>query len=240
MPADLATAYEDRDLWIVVKPTGLATTAPAHGDSLTRRLEGASGLTLHPTSRLDAEVTGLVTFAKSARAIEALRRARSAGRYGRGYLAIAGGVLPSETGAWEASIAIDPRDVKLRIAVTDRERARKRMQQAKTEYRVREVASGASVLWLTPHTGRTHQLRVHAAHAGVPLLGDARYGGAKRVVLPDGRVVAARRTMLHCAWLRLPRIEGDGDLELSSAVPEDMRGLWEKLGGGAEALRPVP
>ena len=236
----IVVAHEDEHLLVVVKPSGIPTTAPGGKDCLTRRLESARGGALHPTSRLDAEVSGLVTFAKSKRAIAGLRQARAEGRYHRGYLALAGlaegAALEPREGSWEASIAIDPRDPTLRIASDTGER----VQRARTSYRVREAVERAAALWLTPHTGRTHQLRVHAAHAGFPLLGDVRYGGDKRVVLSDGRVIGARRTMLHCAWLRLPAIEGRGDLELSAQVFADMRALWMALGGGEGALAPAP
>lgn len=236
MPDAIPVAHEDDHLLVVLKPTGVATTAPAGGDSLTRRLEQARGAPLHPSSRLDAEVTGLVTYAKSKRAIAALRAARAERRYHRGYLAIASHAPAPREGTWEASIAIHPRDPTLRVVSESGER----VQYAKTTYVVRQVLERAAVLWLTPHTGRTHQLRVHAAHAGAPLLGDVRYGGAKRIVLPDGRVVAARRTMLHCAWLRLPAVERGGELELRAPVPDDMRALWAALGGSDAALTPAP
>lgn len=242
MPADRASfeiAHEDRDLLVVVKPTGVATTAPDGGDSLTDRLERSRGAKLHPSSRLDAEVTGLVTFAKTKRAIAALRHARAEGRYGRGYLAIASAVPEPREGVWEASIAIDPRDPRLRIAVAPGA-AGARVQHAKSSYRVREALEHAAALWLTPHTGRTHQLRVHSAHAGAPLVGDVRYGGPKRVVMANGRVITARRVMLHCAWLALPAVEGHASIELSADVPDDMRALWAALGGHEEALRSRP
>ena len=76
---------------------------------------------------------------------------------------------------------------------------------------------------------------MHAAHAGAPLLGDVRYGGPRRVVLDDGRVVRAKRVMLHCEALRIPDVEG-GWLEPLCPVPDDMRALWLSLGGDAAAL----
>lgn len=239
VPEAFAVAHEDAHLLVIVKPAGIATTAPEGGESLTRRLETARGAPLHPTSRLDADVTGLVTFAKTKRAMASLREARARGRYHRGYLALAAQAPEPHEGTWEASIAIDPRDPTRRIAVKPGTRG-ERVQHAKTTYAVREIGPHAAALWLTPHTGRTHQLRVHAAHAGVPLLGDVRYGGAKRVVLADGRVIAARRTMLHCAWLKLPAIEGGTELEIRAEAPEDMRSLWTALGGSTDALRASP
>jgi 23S rRNA-/tRNA-specific pseudouridylate synthase len=236
---ELEIAFEDRDLLVAVKPAGLATTAPHDGPSLTRTLGRMRPGMLHPSSRLDAEVTGLVTYAKTKRAIESLRRARAAGRYGRGYLALAASSPPAPEGLWEASIALDARDPTLRVAVSPGGTGT-RLQDAKSGFRVRETVGGVVALWLTPYTGRTHQLRVHAAHAGAPLLGDVRYGGPKRVVLEDGRVLGARRVMLHCAWLRLPAVEGGGSIELRRAPPDDLRDLWLGLGGTLQALRAEP
>jgi 23S rRNA pseudouridine955/2504/2580 synthase len=230
--APLEIRHEDRHLLVVIKPSGIATTNPVGKDSLTSRLERERGRRLHPTSRLDAEVTGLVTFAKTDHAIAALRDARTKGTYGRGYLALTSAAPNVHEGTWETKIAIDPRDPTLRIAGPG-----EREQDAKSSFVVREIASHRAALWLTPHTGRTHQLRVHCQHAGIPILGDVRYGGDKRAALADGRVITARRTMLHCAWLRLPI---DQTIELSAAAPDDMRDVWARLGGTAEALRAAP
>jgi 23S rRNA-/tRNA-specific pseudouridylate synthase len=79
-----------------------------------------------------------------------------------------------------------------------------------TRYRVLARSPHAALLWLEPITGRTHQLRVHLAHAGSPLLGDRPYGGSPRVVLDDGSAYAARRVMLHCFALRLPALRAAG------------------------------
>ncbi len=96
-----------------------------------------------------------------------------------------------------------------------------------------------TLLALEPQTGRTHQLRVHAAAAGAALLGDVRYGGEKRVTLADGRVVTGRRVMLHCERLVLPDVvRGEGTLTLTSPVPADFRQVFLALGGDEGALAP--
>ncbi len=229
-------AHLSSELAVAIKPSGLATTAPDGGDCLTRRLEGQIGGPLHPTSRLDAEVTGLVTFARTKRAIVALRDARRAGRYHREYLALAVGAPEGAEGEWGWSIAIDPRDRRLRIAVEPGARG-DRVQVARTVYRLREATAVGAALALFPQTGRTHQLRVHAARAGLPLLGDARYGGPKRVTLEDGRVIRAPRVMLHCLRLVIPDAQG-GELTLVAPPPGDLAALWEALGGDLGSLSP--
>lgn len=112
------------------------------------------------------------------------------------------------------------------------------MQEAVTDFAVAGTAGVVAALHLRPRTGRTHQLRVHASRAGSPLLGDVAYGGAPRLVLADGRVVTARRVMLHCAWLSLPRVRDASapPLVLRAEIPEDMGAAWAALGGERDAL----
>ncbi|MCA9609074.1 MAG: RNA pseudouridine synthase [Myxococcales bacterium] len=222
-------AHLSAELAVALKPSGLATTAPEGEDCLTRRLEAQLGGSLHPTSRLDAEVTGLVTFARTKQAIATLTRARREGRYHREYLALAVAAPDLPEGAWSWSIGIDPKDRRLRVALEPGARGN-RVQAARSRYRLLEAMPHGAALALFPETGRTHQLRVHAARAGLPLIGDVRYGGPRRVALDDGRVIRAARVMLHCRRLVLPDAEG-GEIALEAAVPEDLAKVWQALGG---------
>jgi len=238
----IAIAHRDAHLLVLIKPPGLATTSPEgeRGRSLAaiaRRMD-PDAPHMHPSSRLDRDVTGLVTFARTDRAIEALLAARREGRYARTYLALVAGA-PAERGSWEWGIAIDPRDAKLRIALEPGGTG-ERAQEARSRFERRAVARDerASLLALFPETGRTHQLRVHCARAGYPILGDTSYGGAARVVLDNGRVISVRRPMLHCARLTLPDVARGGSIELAAPVPDDLARAWEQLGGEAAALVP--
>jgi 23S rRNA-/tRNA-specific pseudouridylate synthase len=186
---------------------------------------------LHASSRLDAEVTGIVTFARTSRAIEALLEARRAGRYERFYLGLATGAPEPASGEFHWSIDRDPRDARKRVALPPTA-AGKNAQAALTRYRTLQLLPTAALMLLMPQTGRTHQLRVHVAKAGVPLLGDRHYGGPTSRTLPDGRVVRAGRVMLHCARVRLPQLAGAVD----APIPDDMRRLWAALGGEPEQL----
>ncbi|MGH7434457.1 MAG: RluA family pseudouridine synthase, partial [Polyangiaceae bacterium] len=79
-------------------------------------------------------------------------------------------------------------------------------------------------------TGRTHQIRVHAANAGSPLIGDRAYGGPSRVTLAGGRVLEPRRIALHAARVTVP--DSSGAARTATApVPDDLRALWTDLGG---------
>ena len=92
----------------------------------------------------------------------------------------------------------------------------------------RDVA--LALLAVEPITGRTHQIRVHAAHAKVPLFGDRDYGGPGQVVLSNGRVVALQRIALHCA-----RVRALGHL-FQAPMVEEIAGTWRQLGGGEADL----
>ena len=218
--------HRDRDLLIVHKPAGMPTTSPSHDeDCLVRWVtEHVGVMRAHPTSRLDSPVSGLVTFALSKEANQRLLEARRAGTYERLYLGVTLHHLGDERGVWSWPISVDPRNAKLRMAGSGRgERI------ARTRYAIAARTPRAALLRLMPETGRTHQLRVHSAKAGAPLFGDHAYGGERRLSLPDGTVVTARRVMLHCAKVAFPW--GTGSLRLKAIPPDDMRRAWVALGG---------
>jgi 23S rRNA-/tRNA-specific pseudouridylate synthase len=148
------------------------------------------------------------------------------------YLGITLGVLEAARGEWLWPISLDPRNPKLRIAGAGRAQRR-----ACTRYEVAARTGGAALLRLMPRTGRTHQLRVHAAKAGAPLFGDHAYGGPRRETLPDGTVVSARRVMLHCARVSFPWPSGQ-PRRFESPVPADMQRVWLALGGSPSELVP--
>jgi 23S rRNA-/tRNA-specific pseudouridylate synthase len=215
------------------KPAGVPTIADHAGASHALLAQAAHALgvpedTLHPTSRLDRDVSGIVVFARSKVEAHRLSQARADGEYARRYVAIAVKAPAPESGTWSEPIG-RARDPLLR-AVGGRDPV-----EAKTRYASRATApSGSALLALAPLTGRTHQIRVHASHAGTPLLGDASYGGPKRVVLPNGRVLEPRRIALHATRVVLPDEKG-GSLVIESSVPEALAELWASLGGDAGA-----
>lgn len=231
---DPFVVHRDDHLLVLFKPARLPTTHPRGGDCLVGRAAGLdpSAPKLHATSRLDAEVTGLVTFARTEAANTALRAARRAEAYHRLYLALANAPLAGPA-RWTEAIAIDPADPRRRVVGEGAS-----AKAATTLVAPRAEAGSLTLLELRPQTGRTHQLRVHAGAHGLPLFGDVHYGGAKRAVLPNGRVLTARRTMLHCAALGLPSIGGGAPLDLRCEPPRDFAGLWTGAGGDESRLAP--
>ena len=231
----LQVLHRDADFLVVCKPAGLPTTSTDGGDCLAERVWALDPQAprLHPSSRLDMDVTGVVTFARSRATTLALQEARAEGRYMRCYVALAQGSPANGEGTVEAAIGVSTRDGRLRQVVPSGERD---AQAAVTRYRVQAKAGSVGLLWLYPETGRTHQLRVHMAHVGCPLLGDRRYGGLSRIVLPSGRVVRAARTMLHCIEVQVPRLAEGGNLRFSAPIPRDFLKAWQALGGAQDSL----
>lgn len=234
---DVRVVHRDAHLLVLFKPSRLPTTHPTGGDCLVARAAviDPDAPHLHATSRLDAEVTGMVTFARTKHANDVLRAARREHRYHRLYLALTAHEGLDEPAVWDDAIGIDPNDPRRRVVSTSPS-----AKGARTRAVRRASAGPLSLLELRPETGRTHQLRVHAAQHGLALFGDVHYGGEKRTVLANGRVLTARRTMLHCAALELPDIAGDGRLDLRCEPPRDFARSWSGAGGAPEALEPGP
>lgn len=226
----LTVLFRDAELFVVDKPPRIATTSPDGKNCLTelaqRMNRGAPRV--HPTSRLDRDVTGVVIFARTDRAITALLEARASGSYRRRYEALLSGAVAEDAGRWTWAIAIDPRDKARRITL-DPGQTGERLQAASSRFEVIARAPLATRASLFPETGRTHQLRVHAARAGHPLVGDVAYGGPKRVVRPDGSVVTANRPMLHCALVEVPHPATGEPMRFEAKVPDDLESAWSAI-----------
>jgi 23S rRNA-/tRNA-specific pseudouridylate synthase len=211
------------------KPAGIPTI-PDHAGSAhallttVARALGVEASRLHATSRLDRDVSGVVVFTLTRGAAERLTRARAEGAYERRYVAVVAKAPEAREGTWDVPVgrASDPR---LRMA-----RGRDPVD-ARTRYQVVALAPrGEAMLAVAPVTGRTHQIRVHSAHAGAPIIGDRAYGGPSRVTLPTGRVLEPGRIALHAARVVVPGEDGSPVL-LTSPIPTDLQSLWSALGG---------
>lgn len=225
--------FEDSDLVIVNKPRGMVVH-PArghHGDSLVERLVDrldASARAESPVRpgvvhRLDRDTTGLLLLAKTAAARRYLAGAMQAGAVRREYVALVQGWPEPPEGVIEAPIGRDPGN-RLRMAVVWQGRP------ARTRFRVmcRYVRPfPVAALWLALESGRTHQIRVHLASLGHPVLGDPLYGRGPQLGLPA--------QALHAFRLRFPH-PGDGRrVEALAPVPPDWNTAWGALEPDAAA-----
>ena len=218
-----------RDAILAVdKPAGIATIPDLEGArgsllDLAARAVHEDPADLHPTSRLDRDVSGIVTFTLDDVARRRVQQARARGQYRRLYLAVACGSLPGDRDVWHWSVSKHP-DPRKRVSEPPGSDAR----PAKSRVVVMRKHDDFLLLALAPETGRTHQLRIHAARAGAPLLGDVSYGGTRRLTTSTGAVRALDRIALHCAAVDLQL--GREKISIRSPVPRSLLALMTDVG----------
>ena len=178
--------WQDDTLLCAFKPAGLqchpSPSAPHGSDTIEARVSAALGAPVHPVHRLDAETTGLVLFARAPFAQANVQRQMADGQFFKTYRAWVFGSPQPTCGEIDAPIARKEPDSFTRVVRADGQRAVSRYRMLA----VRQTAGQSiSLLALKPVTGRTHQLRVHMAHIGCPLLGDTRYATPQSAALSD-------------------------------------------------------
>ncbi len=224
-PEGLAVLYEDRFLIAVDKPPGLPTVPTADPSRphlvglVTARLRNAGGgekpyLGVH--QRLDRDTSGVVLFAKDRAANAGLAASFAEGRVRKTYVALTVRPRRLPPRAWQV-------DAALARAGRGRMRTDPGGAPALTELRLVDVLARALRVEARPRTGRTHQVRVHLAASGAPVLGDATYGGA----LPPAP--AAPRVMLHALRLELTHPVTGTPLRIECGEPPDFRRLLSAL-----------
>ena len=236
LPLDIV--YEDRDLLVVHKPPGLVVhPAPGHrGGTLLNALlhhcpELAEiGEVSRPglVHRLDKDTSGLIVVAKTALAHESLVRQFQAHTITKRYLALVWGRLPAAAGEIDREVGRHPRE-RQKMSVHPR-----RGKAAVTFWRVRREFPGPlTLVELTPQTGRTHQLRVHLASLGHPVLGDATYGGGVSRLAGAPRLKGlkplVRRQMLHAWQLGLTHPRTGERMSWEAPLTEDFQAVVDCL-----------
>ena len=197
--------YRDDWLLVVDKPSGLPTQAPrGGGDNLLDHVRAAHGYAgLH--HRLDTPASGLLALALDRRANRALAATFRERIAVRRYLVVVLGA-PGGDGAWTTPIG---------------------GKGARTDWRTLASGAGLSVLEARLHTGRTHQVRVHAAGASHPVVGDRRHGGAAGRAWP--------RLALHAWKLELPHPRSGRPSAFGGPPPAAQAGVLARAGGGSES-----
>jgi 23S rRNA pseudouridine1911/1915/1917 synthase len=220
---DIEVLYEDDELLAVNKPAGLVVH-PSYGHAsgtlmnglLERARAWPTGSAPALLGRLDKLTSGIVIVSKRSTVHAALQRAMAANRMDKDYLAIVRGKPSPVRGTIDLALDRDPWD-RRRVTVTDRGG-----QPSVTKYERLATTGNFSLVRCRLITGRTHQIRVHLAAKGWPIVGDATYGRTPGDTFP--------RQALH-AWrvsLRQPRT--GHELVVESPLPDDMRALADALG----------
>ena len=215
MAYPLDVRFEDDDLLILNKPAGIAVHQSTR-DPEELTLENAvchhlgGQISPHPVSRLDRGTSGLIAFAKSGYVHERLRRQMHTSAYARVYLGIARGRVSPARGTIELPIGMAEGSTYQRAIQPDG-------QPARTDYETFATNERFTLLRLVPHTGRTHQLRLHMSAVGFPLAGDWLYGAEDRALIA--------RPALHSYELTMTHPITGARIHLTAELPEDMRRL---------------
>jgi 23S rRNA pseudouridine1911/1915/1917 synthase len=251
LPLDIR--YEDEDLIVLSKPAGLVVhPAAGHADgTLVNALLahcgaslGGAGGSMRPglVHRLDKDTSGLMMIAKNDAAQATLAAELKDRRVDRRYLTLVNGIVEPDSGVIDAPVGRRPSD-RMRMAVTDTAGSR----EAHTTFRVLErfatsaTDDGFTLVECRLRTGRTHQVRVHMAFAGHPVVGDPLYGRA------DGaNPWGLERQFLHAWRLSFEHPRTGERLEFSDLPPEDLAAVLDALeprsvgrtGAGIELLGP--
>jgi len=218
--------YEDRDILVLDKPSGLAV----HGGSgidlglietVRKTFSHAEGYEL--VHRLDRDTSGCLMIAKRRRALLELHRAFRESRIRKDYLCIVNGYWPADDGFVTVDLPLEHRVLRsgerlARIAAGGK--------PAITRYRRLRKFAGLSLVQVRPFTGRMHQIRVHAAAAGHPLLGDIKYGRTRGV---SGKSMKVRKMFLHAQRLTIPGEKGKL-LRVTAPLPEHFQTLLAEKG----------
>jgi len=227
--------HEDEDIIAVNKASGISVGGDRWDESLKRLDRLAAEVVNTPNifvvHRIDRETSGLVVFAKNAQAHRRLSLAFEGRNVTKRYIAVVNGRPP-----WKETICdlpLIPNGNKQHMTIIDRYRGKKSF----TRFAFLHSAGNYSVLEALPETGRTHQIRVHAAALGFPVVCDSLYGRDKPVLLsaikknwrgdPHEEKPLLARLGLHALELSLPA--GEGFIKLCAPLPRDMTSLIRQM-----------
>ena len=237
-PLALDIIFEDRDLVVINKPPGLVVHPGAghrQGTLLNALLHHCPelqeiGEVSRPglVHRLDKDTSGLLVVAKTALAHQALVSQFAAREIKKTYLALVWGRLPEPEGRIDKDIGRHPTQ---RHKMTAHPR---RGKVAATRWQVRrELPGPLTLLELSPETGRTHQIRVHLASEGHPVLGDATYGGGVSRLSTAPKLMDLKplmhRQLLHAWRLEVTHPRTGERMSWEAPLPEDFQGVIDKL-----------
>lgn len=224
LPQDLPVdvIHEDEHLLIVNKPAGIIVhpTTGHWSNTLANGVvhmwqERGLRIRFRPVHRLDRETSGVLAIAKNPYVHQHISEQMKAGRVEKEYMALVHGVVEQEEGTVDAPIDRNPDSPHYRIVTPDG-------YPSVTHYRVAERLRSATLLSIRLETGRTHQIRVHMAHLGHPLVGDAMYG------TPEDRAGGGRHA-LHASRLAFLHPVLRTECIFQAPLPDDLAVLLSEL-----------
>lgn len=219
----LEIIYEDGSLVVPSKPADMPThpSRDHHGDTLADALayrysRSEAPFVFRPINRLDRNTSGLTLIAKDRISAARLSESMRKGEIKKQYLAILDGLLECDEGRIETHMRRSAESIIVREVCSAEEGG----DLALTSYRVIFRNERCSLVLASPETGRTHQLRVHFAHLGAPILGDDMYGTPSHLIC---------RQALHALKLSFPHPSDRRELALTAPLPEDMQSAIREL-----------
>lgn len=220
-PGPVDIVYEDRDLLVVNKPAGTASIPAANraDDSMANFVKyylqqsGAESTSIHVVTRLDRDTSGLMIFAKHSFAHTLMDRQLHTRTLDKQYIAVSSGRVPLMKHGWIVLPLGLSDDFYMRRAVVPNGK------KSVTEYETLAQRGNYALTRVFLHTGRTHQIRVHFASIGRPLVGDSLYGGE----------MLLGRQALHCSDLYIQHPFTGAKLHLHAPLTRDMQALVTKL-----------
>ncbi|HEV2274401.1 MAG TPA: RluA family pseudouridine synthase [Acidobacteriaceae bacterium] len=255
----LEIVYEDDDLAVVNKPAGMMVHAGSGSTEDARNRGTLVNALLHHMNelsstsgelrpgivhRLDKQTSGLILVAKNDRTHARLAELFSRRQIRKTYLTLVHGAMPQDSGTVNASISRDA--IRRTRMTTRREGGRTAVSHWKVIRRVRGPYGEFSLLSVRIETGRTHQIRVHMASLGHPVVGDTLYGapaaiapaaaGGRRSAVSTLPRLSLERNFLHAAALEFAHPRTGQPMSLSSELPGDLQDFLAQLAGGPQPV----
>jgi 23S rRNA pseudouridine1911/1915/1917 synthase len=235
LPENIAldVLFEDEDLLIVNKPVGLLSH-PSHKEKSGTLMNAIAWHMLHSPRiatitprpillhRLDRDTSGVIALAKTERANRIVSKAFRERRVKKLYLALVYGAVAEDSGTIDAPIGFDPN-------TWPRWGVRESGDASQTHFTVKQRFAAHTLLELEPLTGRTHQLRIHCAHIGHPIVGDPFYRGSNKIAVQPLLGVKLKHQLLHAQSLTLRHPSTGEEMCFTAPLPSAMAEVIEQL-----------
>ena len=225
--------FEDKRILVINKPAGIAVhggSGISHGVIELLRESRPELRDLSLVHRLDRETSGCLVLAKRRSALRELHEQFREGTVEKNYMALVAGDWQFGEHLVDAPLLVEHRRNGERHVVV-----RKSGKSAQTLLRLSRTFGQYSLMQCQPRTGRTHQIRVHALHAGHPIAGDERYGDPE--ANDAAKKLGLRRLFLHAQSIAFPDNSGN-ELHFTAPLPDDLDRFLQKIRGGGRRRQP--